>query len=253
MTIGAIIIAEKKGKSNIFRNYKSCYKHKFRHIKRQWVKRRGNLSQRSQKVLWNKNSTYSVVWSCVLMHNGQAKKKKKTQTKKSKTCLHPQCNFGRTWPPQSTGGIETQTSQSSSKVIGIKIFTSKQAYPKFHYWPPERLPNTWAPLRLFSAQQPGVPRQQEEGPSQDKAIYAGLVVAPSTLLLTPALIYSHHEPFNGAQAGKPNLQKNSPEQLGLLGVLVLLTYAAVCGLAQRKAAVSLYYSTFTIVRDAGHA
>lgn len=201
MTVVAVLIAEgTKRKGSIFQNCKSCYKHAFRHIKRQWVKHRGSLLHRSQKVLWNQNFTYSLVWFCVLMHNGQAKKKKKNQTKKNKACLHPQCNFGRTWPPQSSGGIETQTSQSSLKVIGIKFFTSKYAHLKFHDWLPERVPNISAPLRPKA-----VFRQQQEASSQDKAIYVGLVVVPSTLLLTPALIYSHHKPFNGAQSGKPNL------------------------------------------------
>jgi len=39
--------------------------------------------------------------------------------------LYPQCNFGGTRPAQSSGITETQTSQSSSKAIGIKIFTTK--------------------------------------------------------------------------------------------------------------------------------
>lgn len=48
----------------------------------------------------------------------------------------------------------------------------------------------------------------------------GLMMVLSTLLLTPALTYSHKEPIDGAQSGKPKLQNNFPEQLGLLGGLL---------------------------------
>lgn len=130
---------EQRGRKLFFQNYKSCYKPKFRHIKRQWVKQSENLSQKSQKVLWSQNLTCSLVWSYVLMHNGKAKKKNQPQTQtENKACLHPQCNFGGTWPPQSTGSFETWTSQSSSKVIGIKIFSTKHTHTRFHCWRPER-------------------------------------------------------------------------------------------------------------------
>lgn len=184
---------EQRGRKLFFQNYKSCYKPKFRHIKRQWVKQSGNLSQKSQKVLWNQNLTCSLVWSYVLMHNGQAKKNQPQTQTENKACLHPQCNFGGTWPPQSTGSFETWTSQSSSKVIGIKIFATKHTRTRFHCWRPERVPNISAPLRPFLVQ-PSVPRWQEKVSSRPKAIYVGFVVVPPILLFTPALIYSQHDP-----------------------------------------------------------
>lgn len=177
------------------------------------MKRSRNLSQRSQKVLWNQNFTCSLVWSCVLMHNGQAKKTNPTPKRKRTkyVCTHTATLVepGHLSPlvawrlKLAKAPQQSQASKFSPVSIHTQGFTtdSRRGY---------QISQHLSDLRLFSMQQPSVPRQPEKVSSQDKATYVGLEAVPSTLLLTPALIYSHHEPFNGAHTGKPNLQKKIP-------------------------------------------
>lgn len=209
-----------KGKE-YFQNCKSCYKHKFRHIKK-WVKCSGNLLQRSQKVLWNQNFICLLVLSSVLVHNGKAKKTNSKPKQKRTKPVDLQCNCGGTCPPQSTSSSETQTSQSSSRVISINIFTCKHTPTKFHYWLAERLPNISAPLRheiIFSAAA-WCPQAVGGGSFAGKSHLYGPYGGP----VHPAVDTSTHllpkEPIDGAQSGKPKLQNNFLEQLGLLGGLL---------------------------------
>lgn len=175
---------------------------------------------------------------------------KKKENKKA--CLNLECNLGWTWTSQSTDGIETQSSQSSSKVIGTKyspvstciwsLTTDSQrgrisaplrpeaAFSAVSRWPQEAGGSSFAALSHLCE-----PRSAATHPDVDTSIP----------LFPPW-------PLWWSSVKKTQPTKKSPEQLGLLGVLMVLpTYAPARGLAQHKAAVSLYYSKYTIVSRAG--
>lgn len=136
-----------------------------------------------------------------------------------------------------------------------QIFTSKHMHLKSHYWLPERVLRISAPLRpegAFSA----VSRWPQEAGGSSFAALSHLC-EPRSAATHPGVDNSiplfPPWPLWWSSVKKTQPTKKSPEQLGLLGVLMVLpTYAPARGLAQHKAAVSLYYSKYTIVSGAGH-